>query len=291
VLDDAAHPRVRGARRLHAAAGRRRTGRFLAEGPQAVAEALAVPGVVVEVFATAERLAADPSLRPAVAGRGLGLHVVSDRVLRTLAETTSPQGVVAVCHDVTVGLTEVLAAQPRLLVVLAGVRDPGNAGTIIRTADAAGADGVLLLTGSVDPLGGKCVRSTVGSLFHLPVSPGHGVDVLDTLRGEGLAVLAADGEGSADLYEVAGTGRLAGPTAWVVGNEAHGLDASVLDRADAVVRVPLFGPAESLNVSVATALCLYASAVAQRRGWAARAPAHAGAVDGAAGSDQPRPGF
>lgn len=265
MLDDAAHPRVRGARRLHAPTGRRRSGRFLAEGPQAVAEALAVPGVVVEVFATAARLGADPTLRDAVAGHGLALHEVSERVLKALAETTSPQGVVAVCRDVTVGLTEVLAGQPRLLVVLAGVSDPGNAGTIIRTADAAGADGVLLLAGSVDPLGGKCVRSTVGSLFHLPVSPGHPVDVLDTLRGEGLAVLAADGAGSSDLYDLAAAGALVRPTAWVVGNEARGLDASVLERADAVVRVPLYGPAESLNVSVATALCLYASAVAQRR--------------------------
>jgi TrmH family RNA methyltransferase len=265
VLDDAAHPRVRGARRLHAATGRRRAGRFLAEGPQAVREALELTDTVVEAFATQQRVAADPTLAPALQRRHAPLHLVSERVLAVVAETSTPQGVVAVCRDVTVPLQDVLAADPRLLVVLAGVRDPGNAGTIIRTADAAGADGVLLTRGSVDPLGGKCVRSTVGSLFHLPVSPGHPVEVLDDLRGRGMQVLAADGAGEHDLYAAGDAGLLDRPTAWVVGNEAWGLPPQVREHVDAVVAVPIYGRAESLNVSVAAALCLYATSVAHRR--------------------------
>lgn len=264
AIDDAAHPRVRAARRLHAPAGRRRSGLFLAEGVQAAREAVRRAGVVRELFVTPE-WRAEPPLDPGqLAAQGVPVHHVTERVLARLAETSTPQGVVAVCRDVTVGLAQVLAGSPRLLVVLAQVRDPGNAGTIIRTADAAGADGVLLTQGSVDPLGGKSVRSTAGSLFHLPISVGQPPEVLASLREAGLRVLVADGSGSLDLYEALGSGLLAEPTAWVVGNEAWGVAPELREHADAVVAVPLYGQAESLNVSVAAALCLYASAQAQR---------------------------
>ena len=265
MIDDAAHPRVRAARRCHSASGRRRTGRFLAEGTQATREALLSEGVVAELLATSDWLATHADLARAAADRQVPVHEVTDRVLRVAAETTTPQGVVAVCRDVTVDLGTMLAGSPRLLVVLAEVRDPGNAGTIIRTADAAGADGVVLTRGSVDPLGGKCVRSTVGSLFHLPVTVGHPPEVLDDLRSAGLTVLAADGHGTLDLA-AASQGLLTTPTAWLVGNEATGLPPAYAGHADASVRVPMYGRAESLNVSVAAALCLYASAEAQRRG-------------------------
>ncbi len=249
---------MRAARRLHSASGRRKAGRFLAEGPQAVREALEVPGIVVEVFST-------PQARSLTLRRqGAPVLEVTDRVLAAVAETSSPQGVVAVCRDVTVPLQSLLAATPRLVVVLAEVRDPGNAGTIIRTADAAGAGGVVLTTASVDPLGGKCVRSTAGSLFHLPVTVEAPPTALDELRAAGMRVLAADGAGPVDLRQAQTQGLLAGPTAWVVGNEARGLAESFLSRCDAAVAVPLYGRAESLNVSVAAALCLYASASAQR---------------------------
>ncbi len=260
VIDEPSHPRVRAARRCHSSTGRAKTGRFLAEGAQAVREALATPGAVVEVFATPDWLVSRAALRTG----DLPVHAVSDAVLARVAETTAPQGVVAVCRDVTVGLDVLLARAPRLVVVLAEVRDPGNAGTIIRTADAAGADGVILTTAAVDPLGGKCVRSSAGSLFHLPVVVGAPISMLDDLRVAGLTVLAADGHGELDLVDAAGQGLLAQPTAWVVGNEAHGVPPDYLARADHAVRVPMYGRAESLNVSVATALCLYASATAAR---------------------------
>lgn len=221
-------------------------------------EALAVPGVVHEVFATSAWLADHP-VEP-----GVTVHLVTERVLDAVAETTSPQGVVAVCRDITVSPPVALAGRLHLVVVLAEVREPGNAGTIIRTADAAGADAVVFSTASVDPLGGKCVRSSAGSIFHLPVAVGASPAVLDDLRSRGLTVLAADGAAEIDLVQAEQRGLLSGPTAWVVGNEAHGLPAAWRDRCDTAVRVPLYGHAESLNVAVAGAVCLYATASAQR---------------------------
>lgn len=259
VIDEPSHPRVRAARRCHSASGRAKVGRFLAEGPAAARAALARPGAVVEVFATSDWL-----LGASLGMPDVPVHGVTERVLAAVAETTSPQGVVAVCRDVTVGLDDLLAAAPRLVVVLAEVRDPGNAGTIIRTADAAGADGVILTAASVDPLGGKCVRSTVGSIFHLPVVVDQGVEALDRLRKAGLSVLATDGAAPLDLNQAAAQGRLDGPTVWIVGNEATGVPPRYLAAADATVRIPMYGQAESLNASVAAALCLYASATAHR---------------------------
>ena len=259
MIDEPSHPRVRAARRLHSASGRHKAGRFLAEGVQAVREALSAPGVVLEVFATPDWVASG-----ALPTGDARVHVTSDPVLATLAQTTTPQGVVAVCRDVTIELGDLLARRPRLLVVLAEVRDPGNAGTIVRTADAAGADGVITTTATVDLRGGKAVRSSVGSLFHLPLVVGQPPTVPDDLRAAGLTVLAADGSGALDLYEAGEQGLLTGPTAWVVGNEAHGVAAGYLARVDAAVRVPMYGRAESLNVSVAAALCLFASAAAHR---------------------------
>lgn len=160
------------------------------------------------------------------------------------------------------GLAERLAGA-RLVAVLAEAQDPGNAGTIIRTADAAGADAVVLVRGSVDATNPKVVRSTAGSLFHLPVLTGAGLgEVLEALDGAGLAVLAADGSGSVNLFDA--DELLARPCAWLFGNEARGLAPEVLERAEAVVSVPVLGAAESLNVAAAAAVCLYASVRAQR---------------------------
>jgi TrmH family RNA methyltransferase len=260
VIDEPSHPRVRAARGCHRRTGRRKTGRFLAEGPQAVREALGHPGAVVEVFATTEWMSQNPSFDLS----HTRLHRVTPAVLDAVAETAQPQGVVAACRDIVVPVDVALAGAPRLVVVLAQVRDPGNAGTIIRTADAAGADAVVLTESSVDPLSGKCVRSSAGSVFHLPVAVDAGRDLVDALHRAGLSVLAADGHGDLDLVEAGRRGVLAAPTAWVVGNEAHGVPDAWLAGSDHTVRVPLFGQAESLNVAVAASVCLYGTAVAQR---------------------------
>jgi TrmH family RNA methyltransferase len=181
--------------------------------------------------------------------------------MASLAQTVTPQGLVGVAEVRSVPLPDVLARSPRLVAVLAHARDPGNAGTILRTADAAGADAVVFPDESVDPYNPKCVRATTGSLFHLPVVDGGDVaDIVTALRDSGLRVLAATGAGDTDLYAT----DLSRPTAWLFGNEAHGLPDEVLALADERIRVPLYGRAESLNLGHAAAVCLYASARAQR---------------------------
>ena len=259
-------PRITAARRLTKRSFRTREGRFLAEGPQAVREAVSGGGQVLEVYATREAADRHSDLVAAAETTGAAVFLVSGEVMASLAQTVTPQGVVAVCALPHRDLDEVLAERPRLVAVLAHARDPGNAGTVIRTADAAGADAVVLTGDSVDPYNGKCVRASAGSLFHLPVCLGGDPAAdLPALRGAGLRVLAADGDGGLDLDEAADQGLLAGPTAWVFGNEAWGLPATTLEHADHVLRVPIHGRAESLNLATAAAVCLYASARAHRR--------------------------
>lgn len=149
-----------------------------------------------------------------------------------------------------------------LVVVLTEAQDPGNAGAIIRAADAAGADAVVLLRGSVDATSPKVVRSSAGSLFHLPVITGVTLDdAVAALHEADLAVVAADSRGALDLFDADVV--LEGPIAWLLGNEARGLPPEALSRADAVISIPVRGRAESLNVATAAAVCLYASARAQ----------------------------
>ena len=225
-----------------------------------------VPGCVREVFASPTAADGHADLHEAAAAAGVPWQPVDDAALASLTETVSPQGVVAVCRFLDEPFADVLARAPRLLAVCADVRDPGNAGTVIRCADAAGAGGVVLTGSSVDPYNGKAVRASVGSLFHLPLSLEPGTtDVVAALRAAGVTVLAADGAGELDLDDAQDDGLLAGPTAWLFGNEAWGLPEETAALADHRVRIPIHGRAESLNLATAAAVCLYYSARAQRR--------------------------
>jgi TrmH family RNA methyltransferase len=252
-------PRVVAARRLQRRKDRDQTGRFLAEGPQAVREALAA-GAVVELFGTDAVLSRYADL----AARADVVSTVTDEALAALAETVHPQGLVAVCRRLDVPLAAALGK--RLVAVVADIKDPGNAGTVLRTADAAGAGAVVFAGDAVDPYNGKCVRASAGSLFHVDVvrerSP---AAVVSSLREAGVRVLAATGHGDADLDQLLDDGSLSIPTAWLFGSEAHGLSPDLLAAADARVRVPIYGGAESLNLAAAAAVCLYASARAQRQ--------------------------
>jgi TrmH family RNA methyltransferase len=258
---------VAAARRLTRRVGRERARAFLAEGPQAVREAVALPaGTVSEVFATAGALARHSDVAEAAALAGVPISRVTDRAAASLSETATPQGLVAVCRFVDVPLDDAFAGRPRLVALLAAVADPGNAGTVLRSADAVGAGAVVFGTRSVDPYNGKAVRAGAGSLFHLPVVRAAEVAAaVAAARSAGLTVLAADRTGDADLDVLAEAGTLTGPTAWLFGNEAHGLPADLAVLADARVRIPIYGRAESLNLAAAAAVCLYTSAHAQRR--------------------------
>jgi RNA methyltransferase, TrmH family len=257
-------PRVKAARRLAKRAFRQRDRLFLAEGPQAAGEALAVGAAVTELFVTAPAAARHPALVAGAEKAGAAVRLVSGEVMTVLAQTATPQGVLAVCEFIDVPLSDVVNSAPRLVVVLAHVRDPGNAGTVLRTADAAGAQAVIFTDASVDPYNGKCVRASAGSLFHLPVVAGARLEVAaESLRGAGMRILAADGRGRHSLDDVIAAGTLRCPTAWLFGNEAWGLPGELLGMADDSVAVPLYGRAESLNLAIAAAVCLYASARAQ----------------------------
>lgn len=171
----------------------------------------------------------------------------------------------AVCDLLDVPVAEALAGTPQLVTVCAGIADPGNAGTVIRVADAAGADAVLLAGDTVDPHNGKAVRASTGSVFHLPLARDRdAAAVLDACRTAGLAVLVADGHGELDLHDPAAADVLGGPVAWVFGGEAHGVPTELAHAADHRVRVPIHGRAESLNLATAAAICLYASVGARR---------------------------
>ncbi|MFD0773878.1 TrmH family RNA methyltransferase [Streptomonospora algeriensis] len=268
-------PRIKGARRLAKRAFRRRERRFLAEGPQAVREALASPGRVHELFATAEAAHRHSDLLEAAATYGAAVHRVTLEVMTELAQTVTPQGLLAVCDFVDVGMSEIGPA--RLVAVLSHVRDPGNAGTVVRTADAAGADAVVFTDASVDPYNGKCVRASAGSLFHLPVVVGVPVaEAVGRLRGAGARIFAADGGGEHDLHAAADAGELDGPVGWVFGNEAWGLPEETVALTDGAVAVPIYGGAESLNLATAAAVCLYTTARQQR----GKADARASGADG-----------
>jgi RNA methyltransferase, TrmH family len=271
-------PKVKAARQLAKRALRLRARSFLAEGPQAVGEALAHRGVVSQLFITAAARARHADLADLAAGQGVPVQAVSGEVMAELAQTITPQGVVAVCRYVGVPLAQLAAGAPRLVAILANVRDPGNAGTVLRTADAAGADGVIFTDASVDPYNSKCVRATAGSLFHLPLV----VDALvagavTAMREAGLRILAADSRAGRSLDEAGlcapggPASVLGGPTAWLFGNEAWGLPTDVLALADDVIAVPIYGKAESLNLAAAAAVCLYASARASRAAQGSRA--------------------
>ena len=279
--------RVRDVAKLAGRPARLKRGHFLAEGPQAVREALKLhqqrladgqPGVVTEVFASESCLDRYPEFEEL--SQGVNARLATDEVLSAMADTVNPQGVIAVCRFLDVALEEVLDAGPRLIAVLCKVRDPGNAGTVLRAADSAGADAVILTSSSVDIYNPKAVRSTAGSLFHLPVVLGADVEELAAAcRAKGIGILAADGYGTLNLdtlqdenaqRRLTGQGpeseyALEQPTAWLFGNEAQGLSREELALADHRVAVPVYGSAESLNLGTAATVCLYASARSQHQ--------------------------
>ncbi|MFJ1750387.1 TrmH family RNA methyltransferase [Streptomyces sp. NPDC088116] len=263
-------PRVTAARRLAKRAFRGKERRFIAEGPQAVREAVAHRGgdgepTLVELFTTAEAAERYADIVDAARATGARVHFAADAVLADVSQTVTPQGLLGVCRFLDSPFEEILRARPRLVAVLSNVRDPGNAGTVLRCADAAGADAVVLTDASVDLYNPKSVRASVGSLFHLPVAVGVPVErAAQGLQEAGVRILAADGAGERDLDDELDAGTMGGPTAWIFGNEAWGLPAETRALADAVVRVPIHGKAESLNLATAAAVCLYASARAQR---------------------------
>jgi TrmH family RNA methyltransferase len=213
-------------------------------------------GLVSEVFATEAAAARFASLLS-----GTQVHLVTERAAKALSETVTPVGLVAVCSVPETSLEDVLRDSPRLIAVAAEISEPGNAGTLIRLADAMGADAVVLAGNSVDPYNGKCLRASAGSIFSIPVVPEpDAAATVSALAVAGLQVLATTVDGEISLDDA----DLGTPTAWLFGAEAHGLSPDLAAAATARVRIPMPGTAESLNVASAAAICLYQSARARR---------------------------
>lgn len=256
---------------------RNRRGQFLAEGPQSATEAIRthlgllelsvdarkfwpVGGTVAEVYYTARLASRDPDLMELVNQLEPGVFVAetSDSVLQAMSDAVVHQNIIVVAHLPSVD--EWPSPTAHLVAGLVRVQDPGNAGTIIRTADAAGSDCVIATPETVDVYNPKTVRSTAGSLFHLPVHTNVELSAFrSAYQGQ---LLAADGYGDRRLDQMA-SALLRKPTAWLFGNEARGLNSEDLELAHERVAVPLYGLAESLNVATAATICLYSSAMAQ----------------------------
>jgi TrmH family RNA methyltransferase len=265
ALSPAAAGAVRSARRLLRRKDRQVLGRFLAEGRQAVSEALGT-SKIREVLVSDASLEEHRDLLGAARASGVPAMRVAPAAFAGLAGTVTPQGIAAVCDVVDVPLSESLAPSARLVVLCDQVRDPGNLGTVIRCADAFGADAVLVSTDSVDLYNPKTVRATTGSLFHLPITVGVDVSAaVAAARGSGLRTYGADGAAQLSVDDLAASGDLGRPALWVFGNEAWGLTPEHAALLDAIVALPMYGRAESLNLSTAAAIVLYTTATAQRR--------------------------
>ena len=262
LIENPKAPRVKRVASLARKKDRLEAGQFLVEGPQSVRELLTYrPGLAEVVYATTGTEAWQQEIDRLASDAGVRIDRVTPQVLAAMAETVQPQGVLAVAHIPQVGLAEALAGA-KLVAVMHEVRDPGNAGTVLRAADAAGADAVVFAGESIDPWHPKVVRSTTGSIFHLPVATaGSLTEVVEAARAAGLEIIAADVRG--DSLEQA-RGELTGKIAWVFGNEARGLDETEREIIGRSLKLPIYGAAESLNLATAASVLLYETAFAQR---------------------------
>ena len=258
MLENPKSERVKGISRLNQKDARIESGLFLLEGPQGLKELAQNPELAQEVFFTDAAYDRNEAELSALDDAGIPIIEVSEDVMEKICDTKTPQGVVAVVMQLDLTVAELLASKPQLIAILDQARDPGNAGTVLRAADAAGADGVIFTADSVDVYNPKVVRSTAGSILHLPfVQNAKPAELAAALKAAGIQVFAAAASGT----PITSLGKkLAKPTAWIFGNEAHGVSPELMELADEVVSLPIYGKAESLNLATAASVCLYASA-------------------------------
>lgn len=253
-------PRVVNASKLHRAAQRRKVKRFIVEGENSV-EAAVSTGAATDVFVTEDAARRYEEVLRTAGYLNVYVHPITEKAAKLLSDTVTPQGIFAVCEPVLWSVPKALR-KPRLVSVPVQTSEPGNAGTLIRNADSMGADAVIFAGDTVDPQSSKAVRASAGSLFHVPVARDRDIyRLLGQLRDAGLTILATAADGEVDLDDA--DELLAQPTAWLFGNEAHGLSEEILAQADYRVRIPIRGRAESLNLATASAICLYQSARVQ----------------------------
>jgi RNA methyltransferase, TrmH family len=263
-ITSAANPLVRQTADIASRSKKADSGFFIAEGPHLVEAALAAASPVREIFFT-------PEYGQSEEGRKLLLRLsesescpkdfieVPDNVFLKISDAETPQGILAVAPSGLISLNELRSGRTPLLAVCDGISDPGNLGTIIRIADAAGADAVIILQGCCDPYSPKAVRATAGSVFNIPMVKAQEEEFVESMSSVGIRLVAADVRAGNSLYEA----DLTVPCAFVFGNESRGVSSFLLNNSDEHIRIPMAGLAESLNAAVAAAVCLF-EAVRQR---------------------------
>lgn len=253
-------PRVVNAAKLHRAAARRKADAFLAEGENAV-EAAVATGAATDVFVTEQAAERFAEVVTTAGYMNVYTHAITDKAAEHLSTTVNTTGIFALCKPVTWTTGAVLKGRVGFLAVGVETNDPGNAGTLIRIADAMGAQAAIFAGDAVDPQSPKVVRSTAGSLFHVPVARDKDVKgVIGQLKAKGLKIIATTMDGDIALDHAGEI--LEEPHAWLFGNEAHGLDPEIAELADYRVTIPIHGSAESLNLATAAAMCLWESSKA-----------------------------
>lgn len=254
-------PRVSNAAKLHKAKERRKANKFLVEGPNAVDAAVAT-GSATDLFVTESAVQRFDDIITAADYMDVYVHPIDDKAAKSLSDTATTTGLFAVCTPVMWTTGKALGKAPKLVSIPVETSEPGNAGTLIRVSDAMGADAVIFAGETADPQSCKVARSSAGSLFHIPVARNTEInDVLGQAKAKGLQILATAADGEVSLDDA--TKLLAQPTAWLFGNEAHGLGDELLAKADHRIRIPIRGRAESLNLATAASICLYESAKVQ----------------------------
>lgn len=241
--------------------GREETGLFYVEGFRSVDEAIKEKTDIAEIVVSQEFLSNshNENILSRIDFLNITEHLLTDKLFKEITDTETPQGILAIMKIKKLD-PDNIAGNEGLFLILDSIRDPGNMGTIIRTADAAGFSGVVVSRGCVDVYNPKVLRSTMGSIFHIPIYQFD--DIMDAIRfmkSRGLRMLATHLEGNVSAFEV----HMSGGVAIIIGSEAEGVSAEAISMADTLVRIPMVGKAESLNASVAAGILMY-EAVRQR---------------------------
>ncbi|MBO8170291.1 MAG: RNA methyltransferase [Bacillaceae bacterium] len=256
VLESLHHPLVKTWSKLLRKKGREQQQAYLIEGEHLIEEALE-SGVRLEAILFQQDREIPPAIQKRLHDQRV-LYAASERVIERLSDTRTPQGIVAVVHRpdpdrLSIQMEEVLSRDRFFLLLLDRIQDPGNLGTMIRTADAAGLDGVVLGNGTVDLYNPKTVRASMGSLFHIPVVSGNLSEWIGRIREKGGTVLGTSLDEAVPYSDPVFTEQ----SAIIIGNEGQGVDPEILQQADVRVKIPIYGRAESLNAAAATAVLLY----------------------------------
>ena len=260
-ITSASNPKIKEALDIKNKRSKYKHAAFIVEGPHLIEMALASGHQIKEVFFTSAFSAKKDGQKilREIRKKTDELFEVTEQIMNKLADTETPQGIIATASYAEKNLEEIRFKSVPLIVAVDGVQEPGNLGAIIRTSDAAGADAVIILKGTCDVFMQKTIRATAGSIFNIPIIYAGTDKFLEWLKSNGIMLIATVLDSDKSIFD---TG-LKKPIAFVFGNEAHGVSNEIKRKADLILKIPIYGKAESLNVSASAAVCLY-EAVRQR---------------------------